>query len=200
MQFGRLYHGDESKFTEAFTEIKRSLELDPLSTVTLTVAASALMYAGHYDEAIEQFKKAISLDPTVANAHDNLGLTYVQKGMLGEGIAEIQKAIELSHGKDAYDQLDLAYTLTKAGRVIEGRKIVEELRDSNNYPHVSAFTWACAFSALGDKDKAFEWLERAYTERSTYMYIIVRGGLPLDNIRSDERFDTLLKRIGLKNR
>ena len=76
--------------------------MDPLSTDTLTVAANALMYAGHYDEAIEQFKKVISLDPTVANAHDNLGLTYVQKGMLSEGIAEIQKAIELSHGKDAY--------------------------------------------------------------------------------------------------
>ena len=86
----------------------------------------------------------------------------------------------------------LAYALTKAGRVTEGRKIVEELQDRNNYPHVSAFTWACAFSALGDRDKAFEWLERAYTERSTYMYIIVRGGFPLDNIRSDERFGSLL--------
>jgi TolB-like protein/Tfp pilus assembly protein PilF len=193
-----IYHGDEGRFPEAFSEIKRSLELDHLSTDTLTVAASALMYAGHYDEAVEQFKKVISLDPTVANAHDNLGLTYVQKGMLSDGIAEIQKAIELSRGKDAYDQADLAYALTKAGRLTDARKLVEELQDSNNYPHVSAFAWAAAFSALGDKDKAFEWLERAYTERSTYMYIIVRGGLPLDNIRSDERFDILLKRIGLK--
>jgi adenylate cyclase len=193
-----IYHADESEFPEAFSEIRRSLELDPMSTVTLTVAASALMYAGHYDEAIEEFKKAISLDPNVSLAHDNLGLTYVQKGLLAEGIAEIQKAVELTHGRDAFEKADLAYALTKAGRITDARKLVEELQDSNKYPFVSAFALAAAFSALGEKDKAFEWLDRAYAERSTYMYIIVRGGLPLDNIRSDERFENLLRRVGLK--
>jgi tetratricopeptide (TPR) repeat protein len=156
------------------------------------------MYAEHYDEAIEQFKKSISLDPTVALAHDNLGLTYVQKGMLGEGIAEIQKAIALTGGKDAFGKVDLAYALSKAGRTNEARKIVEELQDSTLHPHINAMVLAYAYSAIGDKDKAFEWCDKAYAERSMYMYIIVRGGLMLDNIRSDERFDILLKRIGLK--
>jgi adenylate cyclase len=194
-----IYHGEETKFSEALSEIRHSIELDPMSTETLTVAASALMYAGRYDEAIEEFTKAIHLDPNVSLAHDNLGLAYVRKGMYDQAIAEIQAAIELTRGKDAYEKADLVYALTKAGMLTEARKLVQELQDGKKYPHVSAFAVAAAYSALDEKDEAFKWLDRAYEDRSTYMFIIVKGGFMFDNIRADPRFEALMKRIGLKN-
>ncbi len=135
------------------------------------------------------------MDPNHYSAYWMLGHTYAANKQFDEAIAASQKAVDLSgRTPGALGILGLAYGL--ANRKAEANKVLDELIQLNKTRYVTPAAFANVYIGLGDKDKAFEWLEKAFQERSNYVaYLKV---FPIvDPLRSDPRYDDLLRRVGL---
>jgi DNA-binding winged helix-turn-helix (wHTH) protein/TolB-like protein/Tfp pilus assembly protein PilF len=176
---------------EAIREAKRAQEIDPLSPWTNSDIGFVSYLARQYDEAILASQKTLELDPDFAVAHMIIGLSLVQKNMYDEGIAELQKAKANPDSRAL-----LAYAYAVSGKSREARKILEELDQLSTQKYVSPFPIAVAYSGLGENDRAFEALEKAYTERSWGMGML-KVNPTLDGLRSDSRFAVLLRRVNL---
>ncbi len=183
------------RFDEALAEIKRAQELDPLSLVISSNVAFSFYLARQYDRAIEQFRKTLEMDPNFAYAHYRLGRTYMQKAMFGEAIVELQKAVALAGGSPfRVASLGQAYALS--GKRGEALKILDELKELSKQRQVYPAVIAEIYVGLGEKDQAFAWLEKAYAERSGQLrHLKVEPAY--DRLRSDPRFQDLLRRVGL---
>jgi TolB-like protein/Tfp pilus assembly protein PilF len=189
------YLSSMGRHGEAIAEKKRAVELDPLSLVINRSAGWTFYFARHYDEAIEQYRKTLELDPNFALAHLSLGEAYRQKGMHQQAIAELQKAVVVS-GEDHAKLAALGHAYAVSGRSTEAKKILEELKEESEGSYVPPYDFALIFAGLGEKDKALEWLQEAYEDRSAYLvYLNVE---PIwDSLRSDPRFTDLLQRMRL---
>jgi len=181
---------------EALAEIKRAQQLDPLSLIINAASAKILLYAGRDDLAIEQLRKTLEIDPNFAHAHHFLGYAYLRKGAFTEAIAEFHRAISLSPNLTQY-KAGLGHAYARAGKSAEARKLLSELKEESKRRYVSWSDFAAIYAGLGEKDQAFACLEKAYEQRDTKL--VTRGNLNplLDPLRSDPRFQDLLRRIGL---
>jgi DNA-binding winged helix-turn-helix (wHTH) protein/TolB-like protein/Tfp pilus assembly protein PilF len=176
---------------EAIREAKRAQEIDPLSPWTNSNIGFVSYLARHYDEAILASQNTLELDPDFAVAHMISGLSYVQKNMHDESIAELQRAKANPDSRAL-----LAYAYAVAGKSREARKILEELDQLSKRRYVSPFPIAVAYSGLGENDRAFDALEKAYTDRSWGMGMLKVNPI-FDGLRSDPRFAVLLRRVNL---
>jgi serine/threonine protein kinase/TolB-like protein/Tfp pilus assembly protein PilF len=181
---------------EALAEIKRAQELDPLSLVINMVAGLTFVHARQYDDAIEQYRKTIELDPNWFAAHLELGLAYALKGAYPEAIVECEKALMLA--PDNVDALEsLGYVYAVAGRRADALRVLDRLNELSQRKYVPPFSRALVYTGLGDKDQAIEWLEKAYEERSPYLLYMSFAHPVWDPLRSDPRFQELVRRMGL---
>ena len=180
---------------QAIAEMNIAQELDPLSLNISTWRGFVLQCARRYDEAIEQLRRVLADDPDHLFAHWNLGQTYVARGQFDEAIAIYEKAAVLS-GREPGVLGFLGMSYGFAGRKDEADRVLQELLELDRRRYVTPAAVANVYIGLGNKDQAFVWLEKAYQERSNYLaYLKV---FPLvDSLRSDPRFDDLLRRIGL---
>lgn len=183
------------KFDEAIVECKRALELDPLSASTCTSAGTLFLYSRRPDEAIVLLKSALELDPNSVFAQSNLGVAYVQKGRVEEGLTEMRKSIEHS---GLHLENELAYAYARAGKMDEVRGILADLLRMREQGHVSETIIAGVYSSLGEKDKALEWLERAYAQHAVFI-VSINSDFPFEDLRPDPRFQSLLKKIGFSD-
>lgn len=174
---------------EASRESKRAQEIDPLSPWTNSGFISFL--ARRYDEGIAESQKALELDPQFAAAHMVMGLSYAQKKNYEQAIAELQKAQD---NPDSRALLGYAYGV--AGKRNEARHLLEDLQHVAKEKYVSPFPVAATYVGLGETDKAFEMLEKAYAERSWAMGMLKVNPI-FDPIRSDQRYIELLRRMNL---
>lgn len=174
---------------EASRESKRAQEIDPLSPWTNSGFISFL--ARRYDEGIAESQKALELDPQFAAAHMVIGLSYVQKKNYEQAISELQKAQDNPDSRAL-----LAYAYGVAGKRNEARQLLEELQHVAKEKYVSPFPVAATYVGLGETDKAFEMLEKAYAERSWAMGMLKVNPI-FDPIRSDQRYIELLRRMNL---
>lgn len=177
---------DQGRLEESLVQSMKALELDPLSKVMNVHLAEHYTAAHQYDRALEQLRKTLELDPTFAYAHRILGFVYEEKRMYPEAIAEFQKASDLA---------DVAYIQAFSGNRTEALKILGQLIEQSKHRYVPAPAIAAIYVALGEKDRAFEWLEKALTERSAGVGI--EHNPRFDPLRSDRRFQDLLRRVGL---
>jgi TolB-like protein/tRNA A-37 threonylcarbamoyl transferase component Bud32 len=176
---------------EAIAQVRRAQDLDPLSPLMLAIGGEVCFYARRYDEAIEQCQKALELDSNYALAHANLAWGYLGKGLHGEAIAEFEKAARL-YGSDRTLGLPLAYAA--AGRRGEALKMLDLAREQSKRGEISPWWLAQMYLGLGEKQKALEWLEKAYEEHDPRMAFLKVEPL-LDALRSDPRFQNLLRRM-----
>jgi tetratricopeptide (TPR) repeat protein len=176
--------------SEAIAEMRKAENLDPLSLIISADVAEILLVAHSYDEAIEQSRKTIDMDSNFAVAHYELGQALVQKHMYKEAIAELQKAIELSGGSTTCTS-NLAFAYAASGRRKEAVKILSDLKNRSKQ---NASEIALMYVGLDEKDQAMTWLEKAYEERFNPS-ILLRPAF--DPLRSDPRFQNLVRRIGL---
>ena len=191
---------------EGLAEMKQAYELNPLSIRINSGLGDMLAFAHahrQYDQAIEQFRKTIELEPAqwiLGSIYWHLGAVYEKKGMYVEAIAEYQKGMNLSGDSDlaaAFEQSYKASGFREAKRVVM-QKNLQKMREASKRERVPPLPFAFIYAELGEKEQAFEWLEKAYEERSSAL-VHLGDGIPCtcDALRSDPRFADLLRRIGL---
>jgi len=162
-----------------------------------TMVASAVYYQlRDFDELVEASRQGVVSNPNAWSQHYQLGVGYEGTGKLPEAISEYQKAVELSDG-DLDVIASLAHAFAVIGRRAEAKKMLGDLERKSKTIHVSSYVIATIYAGLGDKDKAFELLEKAYRERSLELSWHLKADLRIDNLRSDPRFQRLLRRVGL---
>ncbi len=181
------------RFDRALDQYNIALQLDPLSLPIGSSLGWALFSARRYDEAIEQCEKSIELDSNFARTHLYLGEIYLQKGMYDEAIVEFQMAEELSG--ELWARVMLAHTYAVSGRRNEADMILNHLRSQPGQSNISPFQLAMIYAGLGEKDRAFEWLEKAFEQRDNGL-VELKVVPMLDSLRSDPRFRDFVQRVG----
>ena len=174
--------------TDQFLYLKRAQELDPLALNLMWDLGVLFNFLRQHDRAIEQFQKAIEMDPYWPAAHTGLVTAYQHKGMYEEAIAELIKVNARG--------TPLGYAYAVAGKTDEAQKILEGLKESAKQDYVSPFDFAIIYIGLGDKDRAFEWLNKTF-EENPYRISFLKVNPRFDSLRSDPRFADLLRRMKL---
>ena len=180
---------------EALAEIRRALELDPLSLIINLSYGYILINARRYDEAIEQLHKTIEMDPNFRSTHGNLARAYEAKGMYDQAVAEYLTnqgptpltPERLARVKEAY---------TRAGWNAFLQTSLADMLEKSKKEYVRPFSMASLYARLGQKDEAFAWLEKGYEGRD-YRMTELKVRPELDSLRSDPRFAELVRKIGL---
>jgi len=186
------------QFDSALMEIRRAQELDPVSLVKLTGLAQILLIARRYDESIVECRRALDMDPNLGFAHWLLGLAYMYKAYTNQGsydaaILELQKSVPLS--ADSPDEpASLGQALALSGKKSEARAILDELNRQAQRKYVSPGTLANLYWLLGEKDRAFALFDKAFEDHDNMM-VLLKVEPMFDPLRSDPRFDNLVKRL-----
>jgi TolB-like protein/Flp pilus assembly protein TadD len=186
---------DAGKDEEAISEMKLAQELDPRSLIINANLSWVLYLAGKDDDAIAQAQRTIAMDPTFAVAHGYLGQAYLAKGEYEKALRELQQALALS-GNETSFKAELGNAYAVAGKKTEALAILHELLQMSAQRYVSPYSIALVYVGLGDRDQAFQWLDKAYDEHSVRL-INIAVHPRLTGLRSDPRFTALVKRIGL---
>jgi TolB-like protein/Flp pilus assembly protein TadD len=190
-----LYLRNMGRFDDAFAEIKRAQELDPLSSIINGNVAVSHLLRGDAASAAEQSKKMVELDPNDASGHLWLGLSYLRQGRNAEAVAEMQKTVELS-GREGWALSYLGYAEAISGRRREAAALVAELEGRYAKREALGLDLAQVYAGLGEKDAAFDWLEKDFQARSgTLAYF--RWYSQFDSLRGDPRYAGLLRRMNL---
>jgi len=181
---------------EAVVEIRRAQQLDPLAVPVTRAVGWVLYFARRYDQAIDELTKALAMDPGFMGARMVLWWVYVAKGDPQAAITDLRSEIE-KPGLRSIKKLMLAFACAAAGNQEEASGLLWELEpklaeEGNRLAFLSSLT----FTAMGDKDRAFAQLERAFTQREpALLFLNVTPGL--DPLRSDPRFGALKERLGI---
>jgi TolB-like protein/Tfp pilus assembly protein PilF len=190
------WYGDflirSGRLEDAQPELKRALELDPLSLRINTTAGLQHYYFRQYEPAIQQFKKALDLDPNFAPAQHALEAAYAQSGMYREAIEERQRILTLSGNPDLAAAIGEDYRRSGYAGVLQSS--LEGLQRVSQERYVSPYNLAEIQARLQQKDQTLASLEEAFNQRDTRLpYMQVEPAF--DDIRSNPRFQQLLKRV-----
>ena len=179
---------------EAIAERRRNQGIDPLSLEAVGGQAAELYWARRYDEVIEVTRKVLAVDPNLWSGRLYLGLALAQKHQFPEAIAELQKAVEVTNATTwiAFVADAKALSGDKAG----ARKILSDLQELSKRTYVSPWWMAIIYSDLGDKDKAFFWLEKCY-QRREHDLAFSKVWPMFNSLHSDPRYQDLMRRVGL---
>jgi serine/threonine-protein kinase len=180
---------------EAAAMIKRAQELDPLSSVIAVNVSRMYQLQNNHDASIENSLKLIELDPNFGPAYEYLALSYLKRGQNAEAIAAAEKAADLTN-RAGITLGDLGYVYATAGKRSEAVAVIKELEVKYARKEAIGQYLSAVYAALGDKDKAFEWLEKDFQARNGKL-VEVRWQLQSEALRDDPRYKDLLKRMGL---
>jgi len=185
------YLMSRGRFDEAIGEIKIAIDLEPASLFSQRLYGSILHNARRYDEAVLQFKRVIAMEPNFATAHYWLSQTLEMQGNHAEAFESWMKLLALVKAdEETVQRLKTAYQ-TSGWQGILRERVKRFDEGKENY-----FQGAAYNALVGDKDKAFEYLEKSY-QRREYNMLLLKVEPRLDSLRGDPRFDELVKRVGL---
>ncbi len=182
------------RHAEAIAKCETAQRLDPLSPFAHVSLSYAHYFARDYERAIDECGKALELDKYSAFAYRNLGMIYLQQGKIEKAIAALNKAVTFSSGERAFEAY-LGFACALAGRRAEAAEALANLQEIAAERYVSAYQFAMIYTGLGEIDKAFEYLEKSFEERSGFLPFLKVEPM-LDPLRSDSRFQKLLTKIG----
>jgi TolB-like protein/DNA-binding winged helix-turn-helix (wHTH) protein/tetratricopeptide (TPR) repeat protein len=184
-----------AKHQQALEEITQAHRLDPLSLTHNAEVVRTLYYGRQYERAVEQARKAQLLDPEFPRTHFWLGRVYAQMGKYPEAIAEADRA---GPSPDSRIRVtEMAYACAKAGKSAEALALLKKLQEGSKRGYVPAYDLAVVHLALGEKEAALQWLQRAYDEHD-WGLVVLAVEPRLDPLRSDPRFQGLLRKVGLQ--
>jgi serine/threonine protein kinase/tetratricopeptide (TPR) repeat protein len=200
-QWYGMFLASRERFDQAVAEGRRARELDPLSLLVNLHLGRIYLLAGRWDRALRQAQRLTEIESNFVGAYWHLGAVHLHRGMHEEALEALQQALALSENQIAIANLGATYGLL--GKREEALNVLNQLLEMRERQYVTALNIARVYSGLGDKDKAFEWLERAYEERDGGLAVLNAeakagtGGVWVESIRTDPRFQDLARRIGL---
>ena len=180
---------------EAEAEIAAALQLDPLSPIINANIGFARYIARDYDGALAHLRHVLDMHPQFRLIHSYMGLAHVGRGAYPDAIAAFEKAIEL--GGAPTDRAVLAHAYARAGQIDRARAILAELERPQGGEFLPAYYFALIHVGLGDRDRAFAALDRAFKERVGPINELNIDPM-FDSVRDDPRFDPLLRRLRLR--
>lgn len=182
-------------YDESARLARRALELDPLSLDMIQETAYHFVELNRPADAIPLLTKAVQIDPGAFWGQYWLGLAYVEEGRVEDGVALMREA--RSKMKQFWSGLaiDWAYALAKAGRVAELKELLAESLEFHDKNRRGALSLVAIYANLGEKERAFEWIEKALDERP-YMLPTVFSDVPFESLWSDSRIRVLKNRMG----
>lgn len=187
-----LYLG---RYDESLVMIQRAHELDPMSSIITSTISWVQQSRNNHQASIENLLKLIELDPNFGLTYDTLGGSYLKTGRNAEAVAAFENAAQLT---DRYDYVlgNLGYVYAATGKRTEALAIIKELEEKYTRKEANGQSLAAVHAGLGDKDKAFEWLEKDFHNRDGVLPRITVS-IPLESLRDDPRFKAMLKRMNL---
>lgn len=183
------------RLRESVAESRKATELDPLNPAMSTCVGWHCLYARQYDDAVAQCLALVNDERATAETYYYLGRVYARQGKLDEAIAALEVSVERSGGLNSI-LATLGHVYARAGRRQDAERVLSILQQHMQKGYVSALDVAVVYAGMGDADKTFEWLEKAYQERSTWI-IHIKWDERFASVRSDPRFESLVRRIGL---
>jgi tetratricopeptide (TPR) repeat protein len=184
------------RLPEAIPQIKHAVDLDPLGLFWNEQLGGVYCGSHQYQIAVEQWQKTLDIDSNFWLAHMDLGTVYAHQGNYNEAIGEFQKAVSLSDGS-AFATGYLGYGYAVSGKRREAEEKIQELKRLSKQQYVPAFSIAVIYAGLGEKDRVFDWLEKAYEQREGWLGWYFLLDPEFDFLRADSRYSDLLRRLGL---
>lgn len=185
------YLSNLARHDDAVREIHQAHDLAPLSLVISANVGRVLYHARRYDEAISELESVLALDPDRAFARIFLAESYEEKGKCPEALEQFHKFGEAIHN---FDTAAAARADAACGNLAEARRIVAKIEQDPDYRLYNSMWIASIYARLGQKDRAFQWLDRAY-QNHDYFLSFLKVHPYMDPLRTDPRFDALLKRL-----
>jgi serine/threonine-protein kinase len=180
------------RLDEALAEMKLAQDCDALSLIIGTNVGTVLYCRRQYDEALAQFQRVAELDPNFYMSHAWPGMAYLEKGAFSEAIAEFRQ--EKVPWEESVWLLGVTYA--RLGQRDAARKILDRLEKLAKERYISPYAFILIHAALGEKDQAFAWLDRA-SEAREFDLCLLKVDPKLDSLRADPRFARVLQRVGL---
>ncbi|HEX6728877.1 MAG TPA: protein kinase [Pyrinomonadaceae bacterium] len=190
-----IYLSILGRYDESLTEVKRAHELEPLSLPINAWYGRILLLNGQVDQSIEQLRKTVELDPNFIIGHYRLGQSYAEKRMFDEAMAEFSQVMRLPSGKPL-GLLGYAQIYAMSRNQEEAQKNLQQVIEISKQQYVSPGLIAAIFTILGDNDNAFQWLEESNRAHDLNA-VRVKYDPRFERLRSDPRFDDLVRRIGI---
>jgi tetratricopeptide (TPR) repeat protein len=193
-QMNGLFLSAQGRSDEALAESARALEFDPVSTSSGCLRARLLYYARQFDQAISLYRKAVVTDPTVAGHCTWASLAFQQLSRFPESIAAAEQASEASPN-EMLPRAVLARAYGITGNEAEAQKVLDHFRDLSKRRFISEYDYAVANSGW-NPEESLAWLEKGYQNRAG-LIVYLRVDSSFDGLRSDPRFQDLVRRIGI---
>jgi serine/threonine protein kinase len=191
--FYSLYLTIMGRHDEALGEISRAVDIDPVNVVFNGIQAQTLLWSRRYDAGLEQVQKTLDLDPDFVVVNLIKGLAFAMKTMWHEAVEAFAKASPYSPVPLGF----MGYALGASGRKKEALDVLNRLEQLSKERFVGSYHKAMTHLGLEEEGRAFDYLERAFVEKESYLP--VSSTLPLlDGIRFDKRFIALMRRMGLQ--
>jgi TolB-like protein/DNA-binding winged helix-turn-helix (wHTH) protein/Flp pilus assembly protein TadD len=180
--------------SEALAEVEKMRQLDPAYPFISLQQAGVYYHQRDYTSLVEAGQKSVTAYPNSWQSHYFLAVGYEGSGRAAQAIPEYRRGVELSEA-DTDPIAGVAHASALAGKRIEAEKILRELQTQSKTQYVSPYMIAVIYAGLGNKNKAFEFLEKAYKEKSPDLAYFLKADLRIDPLRSDPRFQHLLRRM-----
>ncbi len=194
-QYYAYYLTAMGRLQEAIHERQVARDLSPLSPIMNTALGEAYYQDRQFDRSIEQSQKSLQLDPSYADATMNIVRAYEQERQYPKADALLQKILALAPNEPAVLAL-AGHEYAVSGHPQQARAMLARLQNVDKQRYVAPLYFALIYGGLGDRDKVFEALDRAYDERAEYLVYLPTEPLA-DSFRDDPRFPQLLRRLGL---
>jgi TolB-like protein/DNA-binding winged helix-turn-helix (wHTH) protein/Tfp pilus assembly protein PilF len=188
-----LYLMAMGRIQDSFDQINRARALDPLSISINFSLGWRLYMARQYNRAIEQLHNTLEMDPSYELPHLVVGQAYEQEGEYALAIPELRKAVDLSHAAPLMVSA-LAHAYARAGNKAEAEKLLAELALQSKTQYVSPYYFAIVYVGLGENEKAMDWLDKAFVDRSNGL-VFMKVEPELDNLHSNPRFIALQQKL-----
>ncbi len=183
------------QFDDGIAELKRGIELDPLSLIIHSDLAFSYRLARRNEKAREHLRTALEIDPSFSFAHRTFGMLLETQGDFAAAISEYQKARAIN--EDPYAMALLVHAYGSSGNKNQATDLLGQLYALSRQRYVSSFSFALAYLGLGDKEKALGLLEQSYEDRGGSL-VIIRVEPLLDVVRDNPRFEALVRKVFAK--
>ena len=194
-QWYALFLAMQGRLEEGKREVRKALELDPLSLIINVNVGDTYFYSKEYDKAIEQYSNVIEMDGSFAVAYASAIPSYLRMGLSEEAMSAAKTYARLTK-RPAWGKLHMGYVLAAIGKVGGARKTLKEAEKGYKREHLSPYLFATSHFLMGDKEGGFRWLQRARDEHDSFIGWLLLDP-DLDGVRSDPRYLAMLDKLGL---